>query len=143
MNQKYKPVLLIDSETTVTVESPWEHLKNRPGDGWEKPEGSNDDQCHLMVQCMETWFLADIGALREYFKDDFLENSLPKNVMIESIEKPDIFKSLKHATIGCQKGTYSKSDHSFALLGLIDPVKVRLKCRWAERFLLGMDTLLV
>lgn len=132
--RKYLPFLLVDSETTVTAESPWEHLKTSPGDGWEKPENAGDDQCHLMVQCMESWFLADIGALREYFKDGFLEDALPKNVTIESIEKSELFKSLKHATSKCQKRTYSKGDHSFALLGPIDPKQVSSKCHWAERF---------
>ena len=67
-------LLLVDSEAPVafaaqlgdaTVKDvrsqwlPWLHLLHRPGDGWEKPAGAQDMQCHLMVQCMESWLLAD------------------------------------------------------------------------------------
>jgi len=45
------PVLLVDSEGPVTKD-PWSHLQER--DKWPKPEGAQDDQAQLMVQCMET-----------------------------------------------------------------------------------------
>lgn len=62
-------MLLVDSEAPISNECqqgddkskwlPWRHLKERDGDGWEKPERSDDDDCHLMVQVMESCFLAD------------------------------------------------------------------------------------
>ena len=53
-------VLLVDSEEAVnSVSNPWKHLKERKGDGWKKPEKADDESVHLMVQCMEAWFLAD------------------------------------------------------------------------------------
>src|SRR5580658_8201552 len=50
------PLLLVDSEIGVARgNTVWQHLKSRPGDNWEKPEGVADDQAYLMVQVMETW----------------------------------------------------------------------------------------
>ena len=37
----------------------------------DKSELAADADCHLMVQVMESWFLADAEALGEYFKDRF------------------------------------------------------------------------
>lgn len=48
-------VLLVDSEAPVAVAAksarPWEHVKNRQGDGWSKPDGAADDDLHFMVEC--------------------------------------------------------------------------------------------
>ncbi len=59
-------MLLVDSEAAVTARPPWTHLGERTGDAWERPEGAGDDDCHLMVQCMEHWFLTDPATLRAY-----------------------------------------------------------------------------
>ena len=45
-------LLLVDSEEPVKLTVPWQHLKDR--DGWNRPAGATDDQCHLMVQVMES-----------------------------------------------------------------------------------------
>lgn len=57
-------VMLVDAEGTVN-QSPWLHLAQR--DGWICPEGVNDNQCHLMVQCMEAWLMADRDTLHQYY----------------------------------------------------------------------------
>ena len=60
------PLLLVDSEDPVLPNhTPWEHLKRR--DGWDQPAGAGADDAFLMVQVMETWFLADLQAVRTYF----------------------------------------------------------------------------
>jgi hypothetical protein len=57
-------VLLVDSEGPVERNSgPWKHLKNREPDNWDRPASARDDNAHMMVQCMETWFLADQDTL--------------------------------------------------------------------------------
>ena len=59
-------LLLVDSEGPVTPgHSAWQHLRNR--DNWDQPTGAAADSAYLMVQVMETWFLADRDALREFF----------------------------------------------------------------------------
>ena len=53
--------------------STWRHILDR--DKWHRPEGVGDDQDFLMVQVMETWFLADRAALQEYFGAKFKEKA--------------------------------------------------------------------
>jgi hypothetical protein len=120
-------ILLVDSETAVATK-PWQHLRERVGDHWQHPEGATDEQAHLMVQVMETWFLADQDTLATFYKQDFLRNSLPRQRNIERLDKLDkrrVFESLSHASKGTQKGSYHKTRHGFELLELIDPTLVR------------------
>lgn len=128
-------LLLVDSESPVNATSPWDHLQNRPDDQWEKPDNVTDKQCHLMVQCMEAWFIADKDTLKKYYGSSFKEGKLPQHTNIADAPKADILKGMENATKVCTpKGSYSKGTHSFELLGLIDPSKARAKCAWAERF---------
>ena len=54
-------VLLVDAEDAVPERTlPKTHLARR--DRWDL-SGFADEQCHLMVQMMEAWFLADPDAL--------------------------------------------------------------------------------
>lgn len=128
-------LLLVDSEEEVQ-ERPWEHLRLRVGDGWARPKGATDDQVHLMVQVMESWFLADKTALSTYYGQGFLANSLPKPKNVETIPKATVFASLKHATKSTQKGEYHKTRHGFDLLELIDPVLVREASLHADKLFL-------
>jgi hypothetical protein len=132
-------LLLVDSETPVSSTSPWKHLLDREGDAWQRPSGASDEQCHLMVQCMEAWFLADRDSLRAFFWQGMIESALPGNPNIESISKQDVLTSLERATRNCKvKATYGKGEHSFKVLARIDPAKVSQASPWARRFL---DTL--
>jgi hypothetical protein len=138
-------VLLVDSEGPVVAAhqqgkpdtwQPWQHLKQRPGDGWDKPTGAADTDCHLMVQIMESWFLADRATLAAFFGQGFKENQLPAvSTSIEVVPKPQIYQSLENATKDCKTKTpYGKDAHSFKLLALIDPAKVTSASYWAKRF---------
>ena len=133
--------LLVDSEDTVSGDSPWEHLKNRTEDGFVKPQIATDDHCHLMVVCMESWFLADQVALAKFFGAGFNANALPKNPNIEAVSKEDVYKGLERATAKCKtKAPYGKGKHSFKLLCLISPDKVRTASSWVNRFLNELDS---
>ncbi len=79
-----------------------------------------------MVQAMESWFLADREALAEFYSDGFLANSLPGSpTNVEAVLKDDLEPKLKHASKPTKtKGEYHKVKHGFALLALIDPIKV-------------------
>lgn len=70
-------VLLVDSEAAVK-KSPWEHLKSR--DNWESP-GVDEIHCHLMVQAMEAWFIADMEALKKFYVKDLKKTQFPKILM--------------------------------------------------------------
>ncbi|MGO9271694.1 MAG: DUF4276 family protein [Terriglobia bacterium] len=114
-------LLLVDSERPVETD-PWAHLGAKP-DNWAKPASATDDQAHLMVEAMEAWFLADKEALAAYYGEEFLASSLPQNPNVEAIPKRDLVPALEHASRKTQKGKYHKTQHGFALLGRIDPVK--------------------
>jgi hypothetical protein len=140
-------LLLVDSEGPVNPENqadpdkskwkPWDHLTNRKGDEtWKKPPGSNDTQCHLMVQMMEHWLLADREKLAAYYGPDFKMTKLPaQENEIETLPKDRVQKSLKDATNDTQKKSYSKGQHSFEILAQIDPTKVIAASPWAKRFI--------
>lgn len=115
--------LLVDSETPVT-EKPWLHLHHRKGDQWKRPDGTDDQNVHLMVQVMESWFLADRDALAEYFGRHFRASALPARRDIENIGKQDVLRGLSEATRSCARGKYSKGDHSFAILAKVSADKV-------------------
>jgi hypothetical protein len=132
-------VLLVDSEAAVAAaDGPWSHLKTR--DNWDKPATATDDNVHLMVWCMEAWFIADRGILDTFFGQHFNVNALPAREEIETITKSDLFNGLKSATHHCTpKGEYSKGRHSFKILAQIDPAKVMAASPYAKRL---VDTLL-
>ncbi len=128
------PILLVDSEAPILDENfgkPWVHLKQR--DNWDRPNQSDESQAHLMVQCMEAWFMADKEALEKFYGKDFHENSLPKRQDIENIDKKDIFSSLKMAAKQTKKANYDKGAHSFEILKNIAPQKVKDASPWAKR----------
>ena len=115
---------------------PWQHLRQRQGDRWEKPAGADDLQCHLMTQCMESWLLADRKSLKAFFGQGFKENQLPAAANpVERIEKTQVYDALARATRDCKtKSQYGKGEHSFKLLAMIDPEKVVNASPWARRF---------
>ncbi len=119
------PVLLVDSEAPVNLpRSPWHHLQSR--DGWERPAGADDDQAQLMVQCMETWCLADRNALREFFGSRLRENALPSLDNLETRAKETVQEALANATRDCgQHRGYEKGRRSFELLGQRDPAELK------------------
>jgi hypothetical protein len=85
------------------------------------------DRVFWMVQCMETWFLADVEALRRYYGKEFRESAMPRNPKVEEIPKKDVFEALKAAT-RTSKNPYddrTKSKHAPRLLKLIDPALVK------------------
>lgn len=142
-------LLLVDSEAPVAQVAqpgdgndevsrqawlPWSHLKTR--DNWDMPANGEELQCHLMVQCMETWFLADREVLKGYFNQGFKDNQLPAaNNPIETVAKKQVYDSLANATHNCKTKTqYGKGEHSFKLLALVDPAKVTAASPWVKRF---------
>jgi len=141
---RHTAMLLVDSEDPVTVSSPWIHLLQRPGDAWPTPLGATDDGCHLMVQCMESWLLADRDTLRRFFGQGFNPSALPPaSNPIETIPKGSLYPALARATRDCKtKSSYAKGEHSFRLLALVDPAKVTGASPWADRFVATLKRIL-
>ena len=142
-------MLLVDSEAPVFERfvqgthhdwKPWEQLQSRKDqagvqcDPWEKV--GSDADCHLMVQMMETWFLADVDAMKAYFKGGFKANMFPNDdENIEEISKTRTEAILKASTAETKKEGYIKGRDSFIILSQVDPKKVRARSKWADRFL--------
>lgn len=148
-------VLLVDAEETVSdLNNPWEHLKSRIGDEWTKPSKSSNDQCHLMIVTMETWFLADAEAITELFRrtkgfDASVFPAMPAeppppreggnapprkpSTFLESKTKAAVNTILKKAFKNTNAGEYRKIDDGARMLGVIDSSKVRKQCPSCER----------
>lgn len=128
-----RPLLLVDSEAPLNAgRTPAEHLKQR--DDWDKPAAVADDQIHLMVQLMETWFVADRELLEKYFGQMYIARHLAAWPALEAVPKATILSALGAATARCPK-QYAKGARSFDILAQIDPSKVEAACPYARRLL--------
>lgn len=127
------PLLLVDSEGAVEAgRSAWQHLEAH--DGWNRPAAAADDQAFLMVQVMETWFLADRALLRRYFGSALRENPLRAWPDLEAVPKATVLGALEAATAAC--GTrYTKGRVSFDLLAGLDARAVETACPHAAELL--------
>lgn len=111
--------MLVDSEEPVAdPEKTWDHLKAR--DGWEQPDGSNDEQVLFMTTCMETWIASDMDTLRQHYGNCFQQSALPPLHNIEQHDRHDIQERLKEATCNCSNA-YQKNLRSFEVLGKLNP----------------------
>jgi len=133
------PLLLVDAEAPVTEDhSSWRNLKTR--DGWGRPPGAKDDQAFLMVQVMESWFLADPGALHRSFGPHFSDAPFRSWPALEAVPKQTVYEVLEKATAEC-KHAYRKGDVSFDVLASMDPVKVEAACPHANELLQRLRSL--
>ncbi len=131
-DRSFRKILLVDSEGPVSSKTAWGHLQQ--SDGWTRPKGATDDQCHLMVEVMESWFLAYVEALAAYYGQGFRRQALPANPNVEQVLKQDVLSGLGRATRGTRKGRYDKRADSFGILARLDPAKVRKGSCHANRF---------
>lgn len=117
------PLLLVDSEDVVQAgHDAWQHLKAR--DKWTKPQDAGKEDAFLMITCMETWFIADREALKDFFKGCWNDKALPKWTNLEKVERKKAFAALEKATATCGDRQYAKGKVSFELLKVIDPKKI-------------------
>ena len=129
--------LLVDSEDPVANGvGPWTHLRNRQEDGWDRPTRATDEHAHLMVQCMEAWFLADRETLAVVFGHGFRPGALPGQQNVERVRKGDVLDGLENAARGCRtRRGYRKGRDSFDILARLDPQRVAEASPHAERLL--------
>lgn len=132
-------ILLVDSEAPVSA-PPWEHLRSR--DGWAKPDSVGDQNCHLMVQVVEAWLVADPDAMARYYGQRFNRNTLPLNPNVEEVGKADLESGLQRATAHTQKGRYRKIRHCADLLALLSVETARARARHCERFFATVETMI-
>jgi len=128
------PLLLVDSEEPVAEShTVWQHLKARDRN-WERPAGARDDQAFLMVQLMETWFLADHDVLRKYFGQALREEPLKAWPSLAEVPKATVLSALDRATAACSP-CYAKGKVSFEILARLNPARVEQACPDAKRLL--------
>jgi hypothetical protein len=135
-NAACNALLLVDSEGPVSQDSPWDHVRQRVGDGWTRPAHARDEDLHFMVECMESWIVADRDALRSYYGKTLQESALPARPEVEDVPKRDLYEALKRAT---RQMGYGKGADSFKLLMRVDPRVLRDACPWAERFFVELE----
>lgn len=140
------PILLVDSEEPVVdhyidphSDVAWNHLVSR--EPWTRPEGSSNDQAQLMVTSMETWIMADRETLKIHFGSRLRTNALiPINHQLETRTRDEILRSLESATANCgQNRGYSKGQHSFKILGELNPEVLRRNVPHFNRLIETLD----
>lgn len=129
-------VLLVDAEEVVTAAKRWQHVKDREGDGWQKPAGTTEEDIHFMAVVMETWLLADPAALEQVFGDQFDQTRLPAWPDLEAVPKSAIYDVLRKATTTKDKphGAYDKGQHSFKVLKAVAAPQLQYRCPSAKAF---------
>ena len=138
------PILLVDSEDPVAdADRPdvdpsgaWRHLAKH--DHWTRSSDARDDQAQLMVTTMETWLLADRRTFIACFPD-MNANALPPDTDLENRSKPDVAAALRNATQSSSKGRYHKGNHSFDLLGKVEPEELKSRLPHFRRFIETLD----
>lgn len=135
------PLLLVDSEGPVQPgHSARQHLEERDSQ-WEWPDGVGDGEVFMMVQAMETWFVADRQLLKRYFGNQLRENKFKAWPALEDVPKQTILDALADATAGCTK-VYAKGKVSFEILQDLDPGRVETACPHAKQLLERLRELL-
>lgn len=128
-------ILLVDSEEAVAGE-----IKGKPEVNAETRKhhlikrdnrdlaGVPAEIIHLMVQCMESWIVADSDALADFYGKWFHARSLPSRNNLEDEPKLEVYEKLARATEKTSKGVYGKIKHASRLLALIDRDKTGKRC---------------
>lgn len=129
-------VLLVDAEGPVST-SAAAHL--RTGDEWKLPD-REEEHCHLMVQMMEAWLIADVDALRTYYGQHFNANPIPNRQNVEEVAKDEIESALRNATRRTQRGEYHKIRHGPEILARLNAAKVRQAAPHCERLFSTLAT---
>jgi hypothetical protein len=122
-------LLLVDSEGPVTS-APRHHLTIT--DAWNLA-GISDEQCHLMIEVMESWFLADPGVLENYFGQGFSVDALPPTRDVEQVAKDTVLEKLNRAARATKKQRYDKGRDTHLILARLDAGKVRSRAQHCDR----------
>ena len=101
---------------------------------WLDSSVEKDEDCHLMVQCMENWLVASSGTLKIGAKNVRIRADQSEVNEPEKVSKLRAYKLLNDAYKAAGQRGYSKGDHSFTLLEKVDVGKLCSTSPWARRF---------
>jgi len=113
----------IDSEEPmINIDRAWDHLQRvTTVTPWTKPERASDDQVLFMTTCMETWIVADLNVLKDYYGSKLQKSTLaPLLPELEKRTRDEVQEKLKYATRNCSNA-YRKGRRSFDVLGKLKP----------------------
>jgi Domain of unknown function (DUF4276) len=133
---------LIDSDNEIGENETAKSFLEKQNKSWSW-KNVTEDQCHLMVQIMESWFVADVETLKSFYGNNFSANAIPKHDDLEKVAKVDIEKSLKKATEKTAKAEYNKIKHGAELLAKMDIHKVRAKSKHCELLFSTLENKLI
>ena len=125
-------VLVVDSDNEVTEEPLMHLVADERFVGNEKCAelaNADPDMVHLMVQCMESWLIADPAGLSRAYGGGFEESALPITDDPESVPKSELGEALYEATKNTALRKYRKISHLPAIFGAIDGRVVRERCK--------------
>ncbi len=125
-------LFLLDSDAPIDEDETPKSFLQKQNPLWHLQD-AEENQCHLMVQVMESWFFADKDKLAEFYGQSFNRNALAKTTNVEKILKASVESGLANATRNTQKGEYHKTRHGAKLLEVISPQKVRKAAPNCER----------
>ncbi len=94
---------------------------------------------HLMIQTMETWIVADVDALANFYGQGFRDAALPQRNDLEVEPKASVATALHNATRKTRKGPYHKIHHASDLLKRLAPHTVRQRCRSCDRLFATLE----
>jgi hypothetical protein len=128
-------LLLIDSEDPIEADTKkWTHLESRKDNELQRPNNATEEHVFLMVQCMETWLIADVESLKRQLGHGFSTTPFKHWPKLEDVAKTAVLEALSKATHEC-KNRYAKGAVSFELLGNTSPAKVAAACLHANEFI--------
>ncbi len=114
-------ILIVDSEAPINeLGKPWNELKKPP------PVWADDGSCYLMVQCLETWLLADVGSLVAYYSKHgrcFNENKMKAWNDLEAMPRKMLQEALEQATVRCPR-PYAHADGNM-LIAVVERDKLK------------------
>lgn len=121
--------LLVDSDGPVTAPSCAEHLKPKL-DAAGVPKNARA-LVFLMVQCMESWFIADLAALKQCFGGKLRDQVIPRHTDVEAVSVKDVLSALNESVKQTPTAKYHKVQHGTRILESLNPVQVAARSKHA------------
>ena len=148
-------ILLIDSESPISPhQNSWEHLRSRKEyQCWIRGDklDFDDNQCHFMVQAMESWFIADIDTLKAFYGEGFNEEKITRGMRnhknVEQVSPKTLLVWLESATRHSENGKYNKKTrspphHALEILKRLDVATIRQASPYCDRIFITITEII-